>query len=188
VGSNPLIDIFSPITKAFLWIGMMAPKATRRLHSHNIEAKGRYLMQLLKYCKKHKVFTRLINFEETKPLVWSAVNTLDMVITRGMLHAEKHCRYRGCDPWSPVLKKAKVKVEIYKLALGMAKTKKDLRRQIDQLVGLYGNLLEIPDPIPEVQVALQKAQKELKTSLQSAILDQKDTAFESSIFMRRTAT
>jgi hypothetical protein len=84
-----------------------------------------------------------------------------------MLHAKKSCRFRGQDPWSPKLSKARMKVEIFKLAMSMARTNRDYRQRIDKLLGEYGNLLEIPDLVQEVQTALRLAQKELCVVLHS---------------------
>jgi hypothetical protein len=96
---------------------LMASKNLRRLQSHNLAAKGAYLLSLDKYCTVHKVFTKIHELELQEAINWKALETLDQVITRGMLHAEKSCCFCGQDPWSPKLSKACMKVEILKLAM-----------------------------------------------------------------------
>jgi hypothetical protein len=152
----------------------MAAKNLRRLQSHNLAAKGAYLLSLNKYCLDHKVFKKLQELETQEEMNWPAIETLDRVITHGMLHDEKSCRFRGQDPWSPKLSKARMKVEILKLAMSMARTKRDYRQRIDKLLGEYGDLLEIPNLIPEVQTALRLSQKELRVVLQNAANEQKE--------------
>ena len=89
---------------------------------------------------------------------WPTANQLDRDIARGMRNAEKHCGYLGKDPWSPKLKKARLKVEILKLTMSMCRTKKDYPLRIDKLVGVYGNPIEIPGNERLVQASLQTAQ------------------------------
>jgi hypothetical protein len=67
-----------------------------------------------------------------------------------------------------------MKVEILKLAMSMARTNRDYRPRIDKLFGEYGDLLEIPDLIQEVQTALRLAQKELRIVLQNAAAERKE--------------
>jgi hypothetical protein len=61
-----------------------------------------------------------------------------------MLHAKKSCRFRGQVSWSPKLSKARMTVEILKLAMSMARTNRDYRQRIDKSLGEYGDLLEKP--------------------------------------------
>jgi hypothetical protein len=72
---------------------LMASKNLRRLQSHNLAAKGAYLLSLDKYCADHKIFKKLHELEIQEDVNWQALKTLDQVITRGMLHAEKSCRF-----------------------------------------------------------------------------------------------
>jgi hypothetical protein len=85
-----------------------------------------------------------------------------------MMSAKKHCRYLGPDQWSPLLKQARLKVEIYKLAISMARTEVDSRIRIDKLIGIYGNLLEIPNSVDKIQRFLRVAQLELKAVILDA--------------------
>jgi hypothetical protein len=114
---------------------LMASNNLCRLQSHNLAAKGAYLLSLDKYCMDHKVFKKLHELEIQEEVNWQALEALDQVITRGMLHAEKSCRFCGQDPWSPKLSKARMKVEILKLAMSMARTNRDYRQRIDKVVG-----------------------------------------------------
>jgi hypothetical protein len=86
------------------------------------------------------------------------VNRSDRDITRGMLSADSHCCFRGHNPWPPALKKARMKVEILKLALSMSRTGKDCQIYIDKLLGLYGDLLEIPNKVKSIQIVVHLAQ------------------------------
>jgi hypothetical protein len=58
--------------------------------------------------------------------------------------------------------------------MSMAWTNRDYCKQIDKFLGEYGDLLEIPDLVPEVQVALRLAQKELCIVLQNAAAEHKE--------------
>ena len=53
---------------------------------------------------------------------------------------------------------ARMKVEILKLTMSMAKTKRDYRSRIDYLVGIYGNPIDIPTVITQLSVVLCTAQ------------------------------
>jgi hypothetical protein len=152
---------------------LLATTATRRLQSKNLQAKGAYLLRIQKYCKDHTVHQRLAALELDEDLDWSKVESLDRDVTRGMLSAESHCRYRGCDKWSPALKKARMKVEILKLALSMNRTRKDCRLRIDKLQGQLGELMEIPDSVTRLQAALRLAQRELQAFLLEAAAERK---------------
>jgi hypothetical protein len=150
----------------------MAAKTTRRLQSHNIEAKGRYLLRLDKYCSCHKIYQRFATLSDTETLVWDDVEKLDHDITCGMLHAEKLCLHLGKDSWSPVLKQARMQVEIFKLLLSTARTKRDYSNRITKLIGQYEDELVLPetteDQIPTIQVSLRRAQRELRAVVKEA--------------------
>jgi hypothetical protein len=62
-----------------------------------------------------------------------------------------------------------MKVEKLKLAMSMARTNRDYRQRIDKLLGEYGDLLEIPNLVQEVQIALRLAQKELRVILHKRV-------------------
>jgi hypothetical protein len=65
---------------------IMASKNLCRLQSHNLAAKGAYLLSLDKYCADHKVFKKIQELEMQEDVNWQALEALDRVITRGMLH------------------------------------------------------------------------------------------------------
>lgn len=148
-------------------------KSFRRLQSKNLQAKGRYLLTLDKYLAKHKVYSRLADLQKQDTIQWRLANKLDNDITRGMLAAEKSCRYLGKDPWSPKLKKARLKVEILKLSLSMAKSQRDYRVRIEKLQGLYGDLMEIPNRTEDINKSLRLAQSELNAVLKTSLDDRK---------------
>jgi hypothetical protein len=58
--------------------------------------------------------------------------------------------------------------------MSMARTNRDYRPRIDKLLGEYGDLMEIPDLVQEVQTALRLAQKELRIVLQNAATERKE--------------
>ena len=151
----------------------MAPKSVRKLQSHRLQAKGNYILSLHEYCIKHNVFDRLHRLESVDFPSWSLANKLDRDITRGMLHAEKQCRQVGKDPWSPSLKKARIKVEIFKLSLSMHKHHRDYSSQISRLVTSYVDLIEVPDTVDSIKASLTQAQKELRSVLKSATSERK---------------
>jgi hypothetical protein len=98
----------------------MASKNLLRLQSHNFAAKKAYILSLDKYCAENKVFTKIHKLELQEAVNWKEPETLDRVITRGMRHTQKSCRFCGQNPWSPKLSKARMKVKILKLAMSMA--------------------------------------------------------------------
>ena len=146
----------------------MLNKSFRRLQSTNIEAKGEYIIRLHEYFDKHSIFERLSYLEDQDAPRWRDAEKLDRDITRGMLQAEKHCRHRGQDPWSPKLKKARMKVEILKLTMSMAKTRRDYCSCIDHLVGIYSDPIGIPNAVTQLNVVLRAAQNDLKAMLKVA--------------------
>ena len=103
-----------------------------------------------------------------------------------MLHAEKQCRFLGRDPWSPRLKQARLKVEIYKLSLSQARTQTDYSTQITKLLATHTELLDLPTLIPDIKPLLKLAQLELRATLKQAsherqkFLQTKQTAAASS--------
>jgi exonuclease III len=147
---------------------LLASKSTRRLQSRNLVAKGNYLLRVKEYCDKHNVFKRLDSLQTQSHPEWNDVEKLDRDVTCAMMSAEKHCRYLGPDQWSPLLKQARLKVEIYKLAICMARTEVDSRTRIDKLIGVYGDLLEIPNAVDKIQRFLRVAQLELKAVILDA--------------------
>ena len=183
MGSSPLTKISSRITGVYcgwdeaLLFGSHSPKisskSTRRLQTSNLEANGMYLLSLHAYFDRHKIFKRLSALEEQKEVDGPKAEKLDRDITRGMLHSEKHCRYRGQDPWSPKLKKARMKVEIFKLNLSMTRTKRDYQARIDKLVNEYSDTIELPETIASMKISLRTAQSELRVVLKAAIVERK---------------
>ena len=149
-------------------INPMAPKACRRLQSTNLIAKGNYILGFHKYCIKHNVFKRLTALQEHPYPSWSRIEKLDKDITRAMLHAEKQCRYLGTDPWSPRLKQARLKVEIYKLALSSTRTGNDYTAQINSLLSSHTELLDLPTTASLIKPLLRVAQLELRGTLKQA--------------------
>ena len=151
----------------------MAPKAVRKLQSHRLQAKGNYITLFHEYCVKHRVFDRITKLQATEFPIWSQANKLDRDITRGMLHAEKQCRQVGRDPWSPKLKKARLKVEIFKLALSMHRNGIDYSQQIERAIVNFVDLIEVPATLEEIKISLSHAQRELRTVLTTATEERK---------------
>ena len=97
----------------------MTPHTQRRLQSKCTATLVQYIDVLHKYCESHSISKRLKELElHPSP---NNVESLDRDITRGMLSAEKRCRVPGVDPWSKLLKKARVLVDIFKHALSMVR-------------------------------------------------------------------
>ena len=152
----------------------MTNKQSRRLQSSDARAKENYILALHNHCTKHNVFKRIATLsEQDRTIDWRQAEALDKDITQGMIAAEKHCRYRSTQPWSPSLQQARIKVEIFKLALSMSRTHIDFQEKIDDLQTKYTSTLVIPTTVYQLQQSLRQAQTDLRVVLRNATTERK---------------
>jgi hypothetical protein len=139
----------------------IVPHVQRRLQAKHRPSVSKYVDTLHEYCVDHNVFERLHKLQQDPDGI--KAESIDRDITQGMLVAERRCRRPGKDPWSPLLKEARLLVDIFRHALSMVRIGLESRYKLQCLVTLYAIPVDVPDTQADLIKALQSAQSKLRS-------------------------
>jgi hypothetical protein len=135
------------------------PQAHRRLQSKSIPSRIQYIKSLHHDCTEHRLVERLKQLHKNPyPIL---AESIDKDLTCGMMLLEKKCQSHGADTWSVVLQQARLRADIFRHALSMVRLGLENHHKLQRLLAQYAILVDIPDSLVNIQIALRSAQPSL---------------------------
>ena len=138
----------------------MAPLALRGLQSRNSTDVTRYVDYLDAHFERHRIYEKARELVAHPALRPTQANTLDRLITEGMLSAEKQVKKKRRLPWLPQLIQAVEQVTLWKQAVLSCLNDVDMTEQINRTLSNLDTQIELP-------ADLESRRQGLKQSLQS---------------------
>ena len=111
------------------------------------------------------------------------VETLDKVITKGLLHAEHQCKHYQRLPWSPEINELVTKINMMKLTLTSMNNKIDMTKQIASQRKNLKTEFTIPATKDELNKEIREARKQIriewkkKRSQRTSLYEDQEQAF-----------
>jgi hypothetical protein len=140
----------------------MAPHALRGLQSRNSADVTRYVDYLDAHLTRHRIYEKSNELVANPTLCPTQANSLDRLITEGMLRAEKQVKKKRSLPWSPQLIQAVEHVTLWKQAVSSCLNDVNMTEQINQTLRNLDNPFELPADLESRRQGLKQSLQDLR--------------------------
>jgi hypothetical protein len=142
----------------FGWLlSPMAPHALRGLQSRNLQDVDNYIDYLDAHLTKHRIYEKVEDLIAHQTLRPTKANTLDRLITEGMLAAENRVKKKRRLPWSPKLIQAVERVTLWKQAVSSFFNDVDMTEQINRTLINLDEPISLPEDLASCRQGLQQS-------------------------------